>query len=390
MFLILEKQFENGVRKKMNDRKIVIIIPTYNEELGIEHTIHEVFKITALIKNFYILIFDSCSTDNTQHIVSRLQKTYDNLYLQTEPKKTGLGSAYWQAMRYSLDQLKASIVIEFDADLSHQPHYLLPIIEQMQFNDVVIGSRYVQGGSIPNNWGVHRKLLSQFGNRLSRIILTTKYNDFTSGFRATHYIALDRALPKQFISNNYAYKLELLWNLHKLNAKILEYPIEFIDRKVGYSKMPTNSIIDSLKVLASLRLKELKSYGNMCLVGGVGLIIQILVYNILRLSFPPLFSAQLAIIAAIINNFILNNQFTFNKRKLTHRFKNFASFMGFSFLMINFQSHWVQWGIDYYGSGSFKENFLVISGVALGSVLNYIFYSRIIWRKKQQLSSNTI
>ncbi|WP_133138126.1 polyprenol monophosphomannose synthase [Legionella rowbothamii] len=243
-----------------NNEIIVIIIPTYNEERCIEQTINEVFKITSLIKHIHILIFDSCSTDNTQTIVNRLLKTYDNLHLKTEPNKTGLGSAYLQAMRYSLDQLKATIVIEFDADLSHQPRYLLPIIEKMQLNDVVIGSRYVNGGSIPNDWGIRRKLLSQLGNKLSRIILTRKYKDFTSGFRATNNIVLNKVLPKQFISNNYGYKLELLWNLHKINAKIMEFPIEFIDRKMGSSKMPINSIFDSLKVLARIRLKELKFY----------------------------------------------------------------------------------------------------------------------------------
>jgi len=373
----------------MNNKKVVIIIPTYNESLAIEETIQKIFKeISSSNLNIHVLIFDSASTDNTQSIVLQLQKTYARLHLQTESKKTGLGSAYLQAMHYALNHLNAEIIVEFDADLSHQPHYILPMLEKIPSHDVVIGSRYVKGGSIPKDWGLHRKLLSKMGNFIARLVLTPKYKDFTSGFKATHCIALGKALPEKFISNNYAYKIELLWNLHQLKAKITEYPIEFIDRKKGQSKLPSNSIIDSLRVLAILRFRELKPYMNMCLVGTVGLLIQCLVYNALRLHFTPFFSAQLAVIAAIVNNFILNNQFTFKKRNLNQRVKAFAFFIAFSALMVNFQSNWMRLGVYYFGAGYVKENLIIALGAILGSVLNYIFYSRIIWRKrKQQLTA---
>jgi dolichol-phosphate mannosyltransferase len=373
-----------GVYGVMNSNKVVIIIPTYNESLVIKQTIQEVFQVfSSSVMDAHVLIFDSCSVDDTQEIVLGLKETYSNLHLKTEVQKTGLGSAYLQAMRYALNHLNADIIIEFDADLSHKPHYLLPIIEQMCSYDVVVGSRYVKGGSIPGNWGMHRKLLSKLGNLVSRVMLTPKYKDFTSGFRATHSAALNKALPEQFISNNYAYKIELLWNLHQSEAKILEYPIEFVDREKGDSKLPANSIIDSLRVLAILRFREVKSYLNMCLVGAVGLLIQCAVYNILRLNFTPFFSAQLAVTAAIVNNFILNNQYTFKKRSLNQRFKAFSLFIGFSALMVAFQSNWVRLGVYYLGDGYLKENLMIASGVILGSVLNYIFYSRLIWRKRE-------
>lgn len=369
----------------MNMKTVVIIIPTYNESLVIEETIHQVFKATASsTTNVHVLIFDSCSTDNTQDLVSKLQETYPQLHLKTEPQKTGLGSAYLQAMRYALTHLGADIIIEFDADLSHQPHYLLPIIEKMQDHDVVVGSRYIKGGSIPQNWGWHRKLLSKLGNIVARLILTSKYKDFTSGFRATHYAALNKALPEQFISNHYAYKLELLWALHKTKAKIAEYPIEFVDREQGQSKLPANSIFDSLRVVITLRFHELKPYISMCTVGLIGLVIQGLVYNVLRINCSPFFAAQLAVIAAILNNFILNNQFTFKKRSLSQRFKSFAFFIGYSVLMVGFQSNWVRLGINYFGTGYIKENLMMFSGVVLGSVINYFFYSRLIWREERQ------
>lgn len=240
----------------MSRETVVIIIPTYNESECIEKTIHDVFS-TVLQSNefdFKILIFDSQSTDQTQSIVKKLQKTYPQLILRSEDKKSGLGSAYRQAMQIALDELRADIIFEFDADLSHQPKYLLTMLDGIKDHDVVVGSRYVKSGSIPQDWGFHRKLLSKGGNILTRLLLTYQYKDFTSGFRASRRHALSESLPTTFISSGYAYKVELLWRLHKNRFKIKEVPIDFIDRKQGYSKLPTNSIKDTLSVIAKLRL----------------------------------------------------------------------------------------------------------------------------------------
>lgn len=242
--------------------KVVIIIPTYNEALVIEETISQLFAIATLITDYeiHVLIFDSASVDNTQSIIQTLIKQYDKLHLQTEPQKSGLGSAYLQAMRYALTSLHADIVIEFDADLSHQPKFLVPILERIKTADVVIGSRYVDGGSIPQNWGIHRKLLSCAGNIIARSILTTRYKDFTSGFRATRCGILEKVLPQAFLSTGYAYKLHLLWLLHINKAVIYEVPIEFIDREKGVSKLPTNSIHDTLRVIFTLRFQAIKTF----------------------------------------------------------------------------------------------------------------------------------
>lgn len=242
--------------------KVVVMIPTYNEALVIEDTIHQVFSATQTMSDFTveILIFDSASTDSTQAIVSDLMPRYSGkLHMQVEPAKTGLGSAYMQAMNYALSVLKADVLVEFDADLSHQPQYLAPMLALLKTCDVVIGSRYLTGGSIPANWGIQRKFLSVLGNQVARLVLTRRYYDFTSGFRATRRDALTGVLPEQFYSNHYAYKLHLLWLLHKSEAHILEYPIDFVDREKGMSKLPANSIKDALRVIAKLRYQEARN-----------------------------------------------------------------------------------------------------------------------------------
>lgn len=245
----------------MLSKKVVIIIPTYNEQDVINETLSALSVVQANSDDFFIkvLIFDSASTDSTQEIVKNLQRKYTWLYLQTEDKKTGLGSAYLQAMSYALHEMQADIVVEFDADLSHQPKYILPMLQEIKNSDVVLGSRYVVGGSIPKDWGPHRKLISILGNQIARLILTRKYKDFTSGFRITRKEHLAKALTEKFISNNYAYKLQLLWTLHKNKAKIVEFPIDFIDRTKGKSKLPANSILDSLHVIFLLRFREFLS-----------------------------------------------------------------------------------------------------------------------------------
>lgn len=240
--------------------RVVVIIPTYNEAEVIEETIMSLAEIRSQLTGFELtlLIFDSASTDNTTEIVRKLQASSTWLYLQTEPHKTGLGSAYWQAMQVALNDLHADIVVEFDADLSHQPKYIPRMLEAMDAYDVVLGSRYVSDGQIPKDWGWHRKLISILGNYMARAILTPRYKDFTSGFRLTRARVLKPILQEKFLSNHYAYKLHLLWSLHKRQAKIHEYPITFVDRVKGHSKLPTNSIFDSLRVICTLRIQEFK------------------------------------------------------------------------------------------------------------------------------------
>jgi dolichol-phosphate mannosyltransferase len=256
-----------------------------------------------------------------------------------------------------------------------------------------LGSRYVSGGSIPKNWELHRKLFSIVGNYVARCILTLKYKDFTSGFRATRRHQLLQILPKQFITNHYAYKIQLLWLLHKNKALILEYPIEFIDRSMGYSKLPKNTIIDSLNLVFTLRYHEIKDYLKMCFVGSLGILVQFGVYNFLRhmTHLSPFDASQIAVFAAIINNFILNNKFTFKTKNKISRFlkmKRLILFTLYSLTIIKLQSYWMHFGINYFGGGSLHENLIMGSGIGLISLLNYYIYSRHIWKESISLGIN--
>lgn len=243
--------------------KIVIIIPTYNEEKSIKKTIIDLENTIAMMhdQKINILIFDSNSKDKTVAVVKKLQTQFDNIFLETEKEKTGLGSAYVKAMTYAMDVLHADVIVEFDADGSHQPQYLIPMMDAIQKGaDVALGSRYVAAGKTDVSWPWYRYLISVLGNWTARVILTCRYKDFTSGFRATKSIFLKPILSEGLLSKNYAYKLHLLWALHQCEARIVEIPIVFIDRTEGYSKFPKNNMLESLKVILLLRYQAIKSF----------------------------------------------------------------------------------------------------------------------------------
>lgn len=370
--------------------KVVIIIPTYNESENIENTIKALKKEFKKIKkhDMHILIFDSDSPDGTTDIVKKLQKKYKNLHLQIEKEKSGLGGGYIKAMKYAMEKMKADAVFEYDADGSHQPKYISGMMKALERGaDVAVGSRYVPGGKMPDDWGIHRKLISYFGNFIARgVLLTFQYKDMTSGFRGTKTEWLKKIDLENLLSKQFAYKIHLYYALHKLGAKIVEYPIEFIDRSKGKSKFPKNNIKDSLRVVFTLRMRESQRFIKVCIVGGIGAFIQFTIFNILRLFWQPEWANALAVELAVVSNFVINNSWTFKdkkikaehgKKKLTAKFLQFNIF-SFGSILIQFLV--MKIGTGVFGRGLLLENFLVAIGVLLGLVYNFTIYTRLIWK----------
>jgi len=370
--------------------KVVIIIPTYNESESIKATIEGLQKEFNKIKShqMHILVFDSNSKDDTRKIVKNLQKRYKNLHLQTEKEKSGLGGAYIKAMRYAMDKMTADAVFEYDADGSHQPKYISGMVKALDGGaDVVVGSRYVPGGKMPADWGLHRKLMSFVGNLIARVVLLTpQYKDMTSGFRGTKTKCLKKVDLKNLLSKQFAYKLHLYYALHKLGAKIAEYPIEFIDRGRGESKFPKNNIKDSLKVVFTLRLRESQRFIKVCLVGGIGALIQFTFFNILRGILAPEWANSVAVELAIVSNFIINNSWTFADKKIKAKHgkkRMVAKFLQFNFFSLGsilIQFLVIKIGTAIFGRGLLLENLLVAVGILIGLIYNFTIYTRLIWR----------
>lgn len=372
--------------------KVIIIIPTYNEKDNISLIIEKLQNIFKQIPHYDmgILVYDSSSPDGTADVVKKLQAKYDNIYLQTEAEKSGLGNAYIQSMKYAMNQLAADIVFEFDADGSHRPEHLPAMMKAFTNGaDVVLGSRYVPGGSIPKDWATHRKFLSVVGNIAARVVLSRKIKDYTTGFRGSRTQWLKEIELDSLKSKSYAYKIELLWRLFLKGAKITESPIAFIDREKGVSKLPKDNAKESLILIFVLRYQQLKKYLKVCTVGGVGMILQLICFNLLRHMIHPVYANLISIELAILSNFILNNRLTFKEQKINRSdgmrkwFKKLGVFNLFSLGGMLLQTIIMFTGTHTIGRGSLEENSYAIVGILLGSIYNYKMYKHFVWSTKK-------
>lgn len=374
--------------------KVVIIIPTYNEKENIEKTIDDLEKVFPQAEPRYqlnILVVDDNSPDGTSQIVKKMQKKYRNLFLLNNPQKKGLGAAYIKGIKYAIEKLKADLIFEYDADGSHQPKYVpLMLKEITKGADVVVGSRYIAGGSMPANWGLERKIVSFFGNLVARLVLFTfQYKDMTSGFRVSKVEFLKKIDLEKLLSKQYAYKIHLYYALHKLGAQIVEYPIDFIDRTLGKSKFPKNNILDSLRVVFTLRWQESQKFIKVCIVGGIGAFIQISIFNLLRLKINPEYANVLAVELAIISNFLFNNFWTFKENKLQINQYNKFILKFLEFNLVSLGSIFIQFllmkiGVMVIGRSLVGENILLILGIILGLIWNYTMYQKIIWKSAKK------
>lgn len=239
---------------------VVVIIPTYNEGAAIGNLIDVLEKEFLNIPGhkMSILVVDGNSTDGTGGIVLERSKKYKNIELLTEKEKRGLGMAYIEGMHYAVDKMGADAFIEFDGDFQHDPKDIKRLVAEFDSGyDYVIGSRYVAGGEIPSDWGVHRKLLSIFGGLIVRYGLWLPTHDNTSGLKLTRVSGFYDKLPlseDKILSKRHAYKIHLLYSMFRLGAKIKEIPIKFLERDGGASKSTIEDIWESLRVVIFLRL----------------------------------------------------------------------------------------------------------------------------------------
>lgn len=364
--------------------KIIIAIPTYNEKDNIGTTIDSLEKVFPEVPakhEVMILVIDDNSPDGTADIVRAKDKQYGNVKLLPNRQKAGLGAAYIKVFKYAMAKFNADAIFEYDADGSHQPKYIPGMIAELDKGaDVVVGSRYVPGGSMPDNWGLHRKLISYFGNFIARSVLWAwQYRDMTSGFRVTRTSFLKKIDLDKLLSKQFAYKIHLYYALHRLGANIVEYPIDFIDRSKGRSKFPKNNIIDSLRVVFTLRWQQNEKLFKVMLVGGLGTIVQLIAYNLFRLSLSLAWAQNLSIEAAIISNFIFNNIWTFKEKSWS--LVRFVKFNLSSFGSLIIQNIVLLGGVRLLGQSMVIENTLVVVGILLGTIWNYLMYTRVVWKK---------
>lgn len=237
---------------RLHSMDVSIIIPTFNERENIEKIIrfvNDVFNKNKIQGE--ILIVDDNSPDGTGDIAEKLSKKYKNIRVFHRKGKLGIGSAY----KFGFKQAKAPIVMEMDADLSHNPKYIPDFLDALKTHDFAVGSRYVKGGGIVN-WSIYRKLVSYIANLIASLILRSGTKDVTTGYRAYRKEALNRINLDEITSNGYSFQVDILMRLKRKGCKLKEVPIVFVDRELGKSKLSQNEIIKFLFTVLRLRIKR--------------------------------------------------------------------------------------------------------------------------------------
>ncbi|MEK7611619.1 MAG: glycosyltransferase family 2 protein [Patescibacteria group bacterium] len=368
---------------------VTLVIPSYNERETIEKVIgilEDFFKSST--DNYKILVVDSFSPDGTGEAVKSLSKIYPNVSLLSVPKN-GIGRAYMAGFAYAIANFSPEVLVEMDADLQHDPLDVRRLLAEIHNGfDSVIGSRYIAGGMIPKEWGIHRKFLSGFGGLFARLVLgIPSVHDLTSGFKATRVKGfLDKIKLEEILSGKQAYKFHIIYELFKLGAKFKEVPIIFANREYGESKIVKADLFEALKVVIVLGLQRWASFIKFLTVGFVGLIIQTIAYQfLLRGGVFPSTAVVIGSELAIISNFTFNNLWTFRERKLA------LIQIPFKFLQFNFTSLGapiiqfivVGAGVYLFGRSGLIANVSFFISLPLVLVWNYFFYTHLIWRKKK-------
>lgn len=244
--------------------KAVVVIPTFNERDNISRLIRALQRVLEKIKNwnFKILVVDDNSPDGTAAVVKEITKRNKKIRLLLRDKKTGLGAAYLAGMKEAFDKMKADVVLVMDADLSHDPRYLTKFFRLIEEGkDFVVGSRYVNGGSIPRTWAPHRKFLSVFGNKIVPLILgDNPLTDWTSGYRAirkmVYYKVKSQIAEDKAEFRGYTFNISFAYHAVRAGFKVSEVPIKFIDRTAGKSKLGFEYLLHTPLFLLKTRLKE--------------------------------------------------------------------------------------------------------------------------------------
>jgi len=224
----------------MPGKDIIVIIPTYNEVGNVTFLIEDIFSLGL---NLSILVVDDNSPDGTSQQVEMLQKQYGNLFLIKRPCRRGLGSAYVEGFNYALSK-GYDLVIQMDADLSHDFRCIPEMIKLLSDCSLVLGSRYIKGGGV-SNWPFTRILLSRSANIFSRILLGVPINDLTSGFKCIKHDVLEKIDINSIVSKGYAFQIEMVYRAYLKGFKIIEYPIIFKGRRHEKSKMSLEIIIEA-------------------------------------------------------------------------------------------------------------------------------------------------
>ncbi|HET8844776.1 MAG TPA: polyprenol monophosphomannose synthase [Ktedonobacteraceae bacterium] len=232
--------------------KTLIIIPTYNELENLPSLIKEIFVYAPTTD---ILVVDDNSPDGTGAQADTMSKEDPRIHVIHRSQKSGLGTAYIAGFKFAIAH-GYDAAFEMDADFSHDPRFLPDFLAKIEHADLVIGSRYIPGGSTPN-WSFGRRLISGCGNIYARTVLGMHIHDCTAGFRCYRRAVLEAIELDTIQSQGYGFQVEMAYRAQKLGFRIEETPIVFMDRRVGKSKMSKAIVIEGFTYVLRARFRKI-------------------------------------------------------------------------------------------------------------------------------------
>jgi dolichol-phosphate mannosyltransferase len=220
---------------------VLVVVPTYQERLNVEDVVK---RLRAAVPLAQVLVVDDDSPDGTGVLADDMAATDPQVHVLHRPAKDGLGLAYLAGFGWGMSR-DYDVLVEMDADGSHQPEQLPALLAALPRADLVLGSRWVPGGSVVN-WPGRRRLLSQGGNRYVRRALRIDLRDATGGFRAFRRTTLEKLDLDGVASHGYCFQVDLVWRTVRAGFRVVEVPIEFVERVRGESKMSGSIVREAL------------------------------------------------------------------------------------------------------------------------------------------------
>lgn len=232
---------------------VSVVVPTYNEAESIATLIE---RVVALGDRYRVLVVDDSSPDGTAMVVRSLADRFPGrVELLSRPKKEGIGRAYVAGFRYVL-QSDAGLIAQMDADLSHNPNDLARLVAAANEAELVLGSRYVAGGDT-RGWPRHRRLISKIGGRYARLVLGVPIRDLTGGFKVYRRSALEALDIGAITSDGYVFQIETTYKTLLNGFRVVEVPIQFVDRVAGKSKLSRRIVLEATLVVWKLKIQKL-------------------------------------------------------------------------------------------------------------------------------------
>jgi dolichol-phosphate mannosyltransferase len=368
--------------------KIIVVMPTYNEVDNIGRMIDmlcmEIFPLIKGIK-MGVLVVDDNSPDETGKVVKGRMRKYENVFLLSGQKK-GLGYAYVRGMRFAMDHLHADAIIEMDADFQHPPILVKSLVDAyLRGADCVMGSRYIRGGSVPKEWALYRRFISFFGNFLIRLCFPgEKIHDYTTGFRLTRVNGVlgTIELEKLRSLDRFASKVDLLNQIMRRSRKVVEVPLKFVLREREVSKFNAAEIIETLRIAFAIGLQRYYGFLKFGMIGFFGYFVNaVTLWFFTKMMFPSVLAWTFSTEISILNNFFLNNIWTFRERRVKGMKQWFSKMVKFHYLTVSAVILQILLGVfsDYLLGEEYRQISLPIIILALFPY-KYVLSKKFIWR----------